>query len=263
MGARLRLLVSGAGGRMGRAIAHLTDGDDEIELLGGIGRQQFGGTGKGEAEIVALEEAGDMIARADVVIDFSAPPFLRDLLQTHGSALETRALVVGTTGLGAVEEELLDIRARSGPVVTAANFSVGLNVLLSLVQQASSSLGAYDVEIVEAHHRMKEDAPSGTALALGSAVARGRSIDLEGVRKDGRSGRAGPRPDGEVGFHALRGGGVVGDHQVHFLGDLDRIEISHVAMDRSIFAAGALQAARWAAGRDAGRYSMQDVLGIA
>lgn len=248
---------------MGRSITRLAHGDDEIELLGGIGRHHSHGGGDGGPEIVALENAGDLIARADVLIDFSAPPFLRELLHTYGQSLEGRALVVGTTGLGEVEDDLLDRRSASGPVITAANFSVGLNVLLSLVRQSSTALEGYDVEIVEAHHRMKEDAPSGTALALGSAVAEGRGVELAAVRQDGRSGRPGRRPEGEIGFHALRGGGVVGDHQVHFLGEMERIQISHATTDRSIFAAGSLRAARWAAGRAAGRYSMRDVLGIA
>jgi 4-hydroxy-tetrahydrodipicolinate reductase len=137
-----------------------------------------------------------------------------------------------------------------------------VNVLLSLVRDAARALEGYDVEIVEAHHRRKEDAPSGTALALGEAVADGRGLTLDRVRRDGRSGRPGPRPDGEIGFHAVRGGQVVGDHEVLFLGEMERVELVHRASDRTLFAAGALRAARWLSGRPAGRYTMLDVLGI-
>jgi 4-hydroxy-tetrahydrodipicolinate reductase len=249
---------------MGRALASLAGEDPEIELIGGIGREaDDSGEEPGYPGIVAVSDAAELIGTADVIIDFSAPAFLRALLEEHDEAFGSRGLVVGTTGLGDEEERLLAERAKAGPVVTAANFSVGVNVLLSLVRQASAALSGFDVEIVEAHHRRKEDAPSGTALALGNAVAAGRSVELESVRRDGRSGRPGPRPEGEIGFHALRGGDVIGDHQVLFLGGMERIEIAHSASDRAVFAAGALRAAHWAAGRSAGRYSMDDVLGFA
>jgi 4-hydroxy-tetrahydrodipicolinate reductase len=263
MPASLRVLVSGAGGRMGRALAALAGDDPEIELVGGIGRDAADPEeNDGYPVIVAPSGAAGLIGKADVVIDFSAPTFLRALLEEHGDAFAARALVVGTTGLGDAEERLLAARATEGPVVIAANFSVGVNVLLSLVRQASAALSGFDAEIVEAHHRRKEDAPSGTALALGRAVAAGRGVELQSVRRDGRSGRPGPRPEGEIGFHALRGGDVIGDHQVLFLGEMERIEIAHRASDRAVFAAGALRAARWAAGRPEGRYSMDDVLGF-
>jgi 4-hydroxy-tetrahydrodipicolinate reductase len=248
---------------MGRALAVLAGDDPQIELIGGIGRDGADpGETSGYPRIVPGSEAAGLVGEAEVIIDFSAPVFLRALLEEHGETLGSRALIVGTTGLGEAEERLLAERARSGPVVTAANFSVGVNVLLSLVRQASTALSDFDVEIVEAHHRRKEDAPSGTALALGHAVAAGRGVDLDTVRRDGRSGRPGPRPEGEIGFHALRGGDVIGDHQVLFLGKMERIEIAHRAADRAVFAAGALRAARWAAERPAGRYSMDDVLGF-
>jgi 4-hydroxy-tetrahydrodipicolinate reductase len=263
MPASLRVLVSGAGGRMGRALASLAADDPEFELIGGIGRDAGDSReAAGYPEIVAVSNAAELIGRADVVIDFSAPAFLRSLLENHEEAFGSRGLVVGTTGLGDQEERLLAERAKLGPVVTAANFSVGVNVLLTLVRQVSTALSEFDVEIVEAHHRRKEDAPSGTALALGNAVAAGRGVELESVRRDGRSGRPGPRPEGEIGFHALRGGDVIGDHQVLFYGEMERIEIAHRASDRAVFAAGALRAARWVAGRPAGGYSMADVLGF-
>jgi 4-hydroxy-tetrahydrodipicolinate reductase len=255
----LRVVVSGATGRMGRTLARLIADDDALELRGGIDRQGAAG-GDG---VRPLEEAGPLIRDCDAVIDFSAPEFLRRLLSDHSDALRGRALVVGTTGLGEAEERLLDALAAHSTVLTASNFSIGVNVLLALAERAARALGPeYDVEIVESHHRRKEDAPSGTALSLGEAVARGREVDLQAQRRDGRSGRPGARPRGEIGFHAVRGGDVVGEHQVLFLGDLDRIELVHRASDRALFAAGALHAARLLKGRPAGRFSLPDLLGL-
>lgn len=255
----LRVVVSGATGRMGRTLARLISEDEGLELRGGLDRQ---GAEAGEG-VRSLEEADALLRECDAVIDFSAPEFLRRLLTEHGEALRGRALVVGTTGLGEAEERLLDSLAEHSPVLTASNFSIGVNVLLALVERAARALGPeYDVEIVEAHHRRKEDAPSGTALSLGEAVARGREVELQAQRRDGRSGRPGARPRGEIGFHAVRGGDVVGEHQVLFLGDLDRIELVHRASDRALFAAGALHAARLLRGRTAGRFSLPDLLGL-
>ena len=260
----LRVAICGASGRMGRTLARLVRENPGLRLAGGIDR---GGAPSmeeiGYPQVVEIDDAGAVIGSADVVVDFSAPEFLRRLVATHAGALRGRALVVGTTGLDAGDEALLDELAGSSPVLTATNFSVGVNVLLSLVERAARALGPdYDVEIVEAHHRRKEDAPSGTALSLGEAVARGREVELGSVRRDGRSGRPGARPAGEIGFHAVRGGDVVGDHQVLFLGDLDRVELVHRASDRGLFAAGALRAARWLCGRPEGRYTMRDVLDL-
>lgn len=257
----LAVIVSGADGRMGRTLRRLIRDDDGLELIAGIDREEV--EAPGDARIRRVEDAGDAVAAADVIIDFSAPAFLRSLLEAHGDALAGTALLVGTTGLDASDEALLDRVAAASPVLVAANFSVAVNLLLVLAEQAARALdGQYDIEVVEAHHRRKEDAPSGTALALGEAVARGRGVELAAVRRDGRSGRPGARPNGEIGFHALRGGSVVGHHDVHFLGDLDSLTLTHHADDRSLFAAGALRAARWLAGREPGRYSMRDVLGL-
>jgi 4-hydroxy-tetrahydrodipicolinate reductase len=263
MAHRVRVVVSGATGRMGREIGRLAAGGAEVEIAAGIAPDEH--TGEAPAGYPTLVPAGEAVRAlrdADVWIDFSAPGFLRRLLEGAGESGDW-ALVVGTTGLGAEEEALLERHAGVRPVLTAANFSVGVNVLLSLVRQAAAALEGYDAEIVEAHHRRKEDAPSGTALALGEALAEGRGVRLDEVRRDGRSGRPGARPAGEIGFHALRGGEVVGDHHVHFLGELDRLELVHRAGDRALFAAGALRAARWLSGRPAGRYEMRDVLGLA
>jgi 4-hydroxy-tetrahydrodipicolinate reductase len=260
------LVVSGATGRMGRALGRLIADADDLRALGGIAPSRRGEepTDTGYPAIVAVADAGDLVARSDVVIDFSEPEQLRRILAEHGEALHGRALVVGTTGLDAQLESGLDQLAATAAVLSAPNFGVGVNLLLGLVEKAARALAArhYDVEIIEAHHARKEDAPSGTALALGRAVAVGRAEDLERIRRDGRSGRTGARPAGEIGFHALRGGEVVGEHAVHFLGARERIVISHAAQSRDLFADGALVAARWLARRDPGRDTMADVLGL-
>jgi 4-hydroxy-tetrahydrodipicolinate reductase len=205
--------------------------------------------------------AGALVAESDVVIDFSSPAALRELLVTAGSSLAGRALVVGTTGLGEREQALLEEVSLHSPVVVAANYSIGVNLLLQLVQAAARVLSEerFDIEVVEAHHRRKVDAPSGTALARCGCAA--RAALLETVRRDGRW-QVGARPAGEIGIHSVRGGGVVGEHRVHFLGESERLELTHIASDRGLFAEGALLAARWAAGRAPGRYRMSDVLGF-
>jgi 4-hydroxy-tetrahydrodipicolinate reductase len=263
MAAPVRVLLCGATGRMGRTLAALAADDPAFEIVGGIGSEAEGGAANGFPLRPSPEDAGDLARAADAVIDFSAPELLHRLLETQGQALAGRALVVGTTGLGADEERLLEAQAKSSAVLTAANFSVGVNLLVALAERTARVLGeGYDVEIVEAHHRRKADAPSGTALALGEAVVRGRGVALGGVRVDGRSGRPGARPAGEIGFHALRGGDVIGEHTVMYIGERERVELTHRAADRALFAEGALRAAGWLAGRPAGRYSMRDVLGL-
>jgi 4-hydroxy-tetrahydrodipicolinate reductase len=259
----VRIVLSGATGRMGQTLAGLIADDDATSLLGGIGRMPERGCDIGCAIVETPETAGPWMREADVVIDFSAPELLARLLEMHGDALAGKALVVGTTGLGEAEQALLARQAERSAVLQAANFSVGVNLLVALAEQAASVLGdAYDVEIVEAHHRRKVDAPSGTALALGEAVARGRGVALADVRVDGRSGRPGERPRGEVGFHSVRGGDIVGEHSVMLIGERERIELGHVAQDRALFAEGALRAARWMAGQAPGTYTMRDVLGL-
>lgn len=265
MAAPVRVAVSGATGRMGRSVTRLAGRTSGIELAGGVaGRAGVDRGGEADhEELVALPDAGALLEAADVVIDFSAPSFLRSLLETHGGVLRGTPLVVGTTGLGAAEQRLLEEHSAHAPLLVAANFSVAVTVLLDLVERAARALPDYEVEIVEAHHRRKEDAPSGTALALGEAIAAARGTALAATRRDGRSGRTGARRAGEIGFHALRGGEVVGEHQVMLLGDADRLELVHRAADRSLFAAGALQAARWLVAREPGRYSMRQVVGLA
>lgn len=245
---------------MGRAVAQQAEGREGVSIVGGLDRSPD------DIDAVfpvnSLDDACQVLGDCDVIIDFSAPEFLRDLLKSVDGRSDV-ALVIGTTGLGTEEEKLIDAHAENAPVLTAANFSAGVNVLLSLVEDAARVLNpGYDIEIVETHHRRKEDAPSGTALALGRAAAAGREVDLDDVRTDGRSGRPGARTDAEIGMHALRGGDVIGDHTVHLIGDFERIELTHRASDRGLFADGALRAAEWIRGRDPGRYTMRQVLGL-
>lgn len=259
----VKVVLSGATGRMGQTLGGLIRDDAGVELIGGIGKMPEPACEIGCAVVETPETAGAWIRDADVVIDFSAPELLRRIVQMHGDALAGKALVIGTTGLGDEERQMLDAASQRTAVLVAANFSVGVNLLVALAEQAAAVLGDdYDVEIVEAHHRRKVDAPSGTALALGEAVARGRGVDLASVRVDGRSGHPGARPRGEVGFHSLRGGDVVGEHRVYLIGDRERVELAHLAQDRALFAEGALRAAKWIAGKPAGTYTMRDVLGI-
>lgn len=262
----LDFVVSGATGRMGQALARLIQEAEDLRALGGIARHapEEGAPAVGYPEIRPVAEARELVRRAEVVIDFSAPDQLSALLDHCSESLAGRALLVGTTGLDEAIEARLQELAGAAAVLVAPNFSVGVNLLLGLVERAARALPAdrYDVEVTESHHRRKEDAPSGTALALGEAAARGRGQALESVRRDGRSGRIGPRESGEIGFHALRGGDVAGEHTVHLLGDRERIALSHSALSRDLFAEGALLAARWIATREPGRYTMEDVLGL-
>jgi 4-hydroxy-tetrahydrodipicolinate reductase len=261
----LDLVVSGATGHMGRTLGRLIDEAGDLRALGGIAPSvpDGGAAALGYPEIVPVGEAAGLVGRADAVIDFSAPDQLAALLVGSWEALAGRALLVGTTGLGESLEQRLDELSGTAAVLVAANFSVGINLLLRLVERAAGALPAdrYDIEVVEAHHRRKEDAPSGTALALGEAAARGRGMPLAEARRDGRTGRTGPRPEAEIGFHAVRGGGVAGEHTVHLLGDRERITLGHIAHGRELFAEGALVACRWMAGREPGRYTMDEVLG--
>lgn len=261
----LDLVVSGATGQMGRTLGRMIEEAEDLRTLGGIARRppDEGSPALGYPEIVPADRAGEMVRRAEVVVDFSAPEQLSALVERYAADLEGRALVVGTTGLDDGLRERLRSLSERAAVLVAANFSVGVNLLLGLVEQAARALPeGYDIEVVETHHRRKKDAPSGTALALGSAAATGRGVDLGESRRDGRSGRVGARTAREIGFHSLRGGGEPGEHIVHFLGDRERIALSHAAAGRDLFAEGALVAARWMAGREPGEYRMADVLGL-
>lgn len=258
------VVICGMRGRMGGALVDLIGERDDMRVTGGVGRTSGAGGAGGALPVMPPAAARELLHAADVVLDFSSAAGTRALLENAGDALDGRALVSGTTALDAHTQRLLDDLARRAAVLTAANFSLGVNLLALLVERAAVALRPelYDVEIVEAHHAGKVDAPSGTALVLGTAIARGRGRELADVRCDGRRGSSGARAKGEVGFHAVRGGGTIGDHSVLFLGARERLELRHEALDRALFAEGALAAARWIAGRGTGRYSMSDVLGL-
>jgi 4-hydroxy-tetrahydrodipicolinate reductase len=213
------------------------------------------------ARIDVGEELDAVIEKGDVLVDFTSPDatlaFAR-LCAKHG-----KAMVIGTTGHGARERaELLEICAKI-PVVWSANYSTGVNALFWLTEKAAEILGpGYDLEIVEMHHRMKKDAPSGTARTLGEILAKARQQQLEKVARHGRAGLVGARTPAEIGMHSMRGGDVVGDHTVIFATNGERLELTHKASSRETFAGGALRAAQWVAGQAPGRYDMQDVLGL-
>lgn len=265
-----RVAVHGAGGRMGRGVIECVCADPDAELVGAIEREghpllgKDAGLAAGRSEplgVPIVAAAARALERAEVVIDFSEPVAARVLLQ-H-CATRGLAAVVGTTGLdaeaGAAVEKLAEVAA----VVCAPNFSVGVNVLWALSAQAVRMLGTdYDIEVVELHHKHKTDAPSGTALELVRVVADVRGLDPEWAAVSGRSGQTGARGAEEIGVHSLRGGDVVGDHTLVLVGPGERLELTHRAHTRDIFARGALRAAHWTLGRAPGLYGMGDVLGL-
>jgi len=260
----IRLAVLGATGRMGRMVVAETLAAPDLTLVAAIAADHAGEdagrlAGSNDAGVIVSPVAAGCFADAEVVVDFSTPEGLGGALPHLGDV----ALVTGTTGLGTEETARLAAHAAVAPVLSAPNFSTGVNLLLDLVRRAAKALPDYDIEVVEAHHRHKVDAPSGTALALARAAAHARGTDLEGRAVFGRSGRTGPRETGAIGVHALRMGDVVGEHQVWLAGRGDRVLLGHVATSRTTFTEGALRAARWIRGRPPGRYDMRDVLGLA
>lgn len=267
---QLGIGIVGCAGRMGRMVTRVVEATDGCRLAGGtecegsaaIGRDLGELAGIGAKGLTVGDDPAALFAAADAVIDFTTPAAL---LVHAGLAGETRTIyVVGTTGLAAEHEAALAAAASETAVMQAANMSLGVNLLLALVEQVSGALGPdYDIEILEMHHRHKVDAPSGTALALGRAAAAGRGVALERVAQKVRDGVTGPRRAGDIGFATLRGGDVAGEHSVIFAGEGERLELTHRAGTREIFARGAVRAALWCRGKPAGRYAMRDVLGLA
>lgn len=268
-----RVLILGAAGRMGQAvIRQLAAGTvPGLELAAAVDRPnhplvgQDAGTAAGARVLgipirASLDEA--LTLALHVAVDFSVPAATAAAAARLAAA--GVAWVVGTTGLGEAEQKALDKAAEKIPVVVAANMSLGVNLLFALVEQAARALAGrgYDCEIIERHHRRKKDAPSGTALFLGEAAARGFGWRLPEVAIHGRFGLAGERPGTQIGFHAVRGGDIVGDHTVLFAAEGECLELSHRATTRDTFAVGALRAAAWLPGRPPGRYQMRDVLGL-
>jgi 4-hydroxy-tetrahydrodipicolinate reductase len=237
--------IIGSAGRMGQTIAAVME-DSAHQLTGGVD---------------AGEDVAALADRSDVLVDFSAPKALEGNL--HAAVGAGIPLVIGTTGLADSHHRAVDNAARVVPILQTGNTSLGVTLLAHLVKEAASRLGSeWDIEIVEMHHRHKVDAPSGTALLLGEAAAEGRGIDIAEYTESGRNGHTGARKEGAIGFAALRGGTVAGEHSVILAGEQERLTLAHSAENRMIFARGAVKAAGWLIGRPAGRYTMQDVLGL-
>jgi 4-hydroxy-tetrahydrodipicolinate reductase len=252
----IKIAILGAGGRMGRALTAA------VEHAGNplIGQDAAVLAGLPPAGI-AIGDDPAAIVGSTVAIGFTTP--LSTVEHVKIAAAKGVAMVVGTTGLTKTDEDALREAAKTIPIVYAANYSVGVVLLTDLVQRAAAGLGdEFDIEIVETHHKHKADAPSGTALALGRAAAAGRRVELEAVAVRGRDGITGARDKGAIGFASLRGGDVPGDHTVLFAGDGERLELTHKAGGRQIFATGAVRAALWVADKPPGLYSMRDVLGL-
>ncbi|MHB8886355.1 MAG: 4-hydroxy-tetrahydrodipicolinate reductase [Methylovirgula sp.] len=266
----LRLIVAGAAGRMGRVLIDLITHTEGVTLAGALvgGESKFLGqdagtlAGCGPLGVAVSSDPLGCVIAADGIIDFSSP---RASVELAALAAQARiAHVIGTTGFSNDDLKAISAAARHAAIVRSGNMSLGVNLLAGLVEKAARTLGIdFDIEIAEMHHRMKVDAPSGTALLLGAAAARGRGVDLEENSVRSRDGHTGARVPGSIGFASLRGGTVVGDHMVVFAGQGERLELAHRAEDRGIFARGALHAAVWAQGRKPGLYSMADVLGLA
>jgi 4-hydroxy-tetrahydrodipicolinate reductase len=265
----MRLVVAGAAGRMGRmlvkAIAE-TDGcklTGALERQGSISRGEDAGllAGVGKLSVLISDDADAALAEADGLLDFTAPAATVDFAARAAAAGLVH--VVGTTGLSDADFAKLREAAQRARLVQSGNMSLGVNLLAGLVRKVAQTLGEdFDIEVLEMHHRMKVDAPSGTALLLGEAAAAGRNIALNERAVRSRDGHTGARRGGDIGFATLRGGSVVGEHSVIFAGQGERIELTHRAEDRGIFARGAVRAALWAHGKAPGYYSMADVLGL-
>jgi 4-hydroxy-tetrahydrodipicolinate reductase len=259
----------GADGRMGQAILGCLAESANFELTGAVTRIGDSTLGRDAGENAGLAAVGvpltddraQALHGAQVAIDFTLPAALEANLKACTES--GTALVIGTTGLAAKHQKLLEQASRQIPIVYGRNMSIGMNVFIHYVAQAAGALGDdYDVEIHEAHHRHKVDAPSGTALALGEAVARARGRRLDELAVRTRDGQIGPRVPGTIGFSVVRGGSIVGDHKVMFIAADEQLEFRHRAADRRAFALGALRAAQWLAGRAPGLYSMADVLDL-
>lgn len=263
-----RIGILGAGGRMGRILIQAVQ-QAGYTLAAAIERPESSLIGSDAGELAGIGRLGvavtgslsEALAHCDVVIDFTAPAATEQHLQLCRAA--GVAMVIGTTGMNDVQKQLLNDSAQHTPVVYAANYSVGVNVSIQLLELAAKAFGdTVDIEIIEAHHRHKVDAPSGTALMMGEAVADALGRNLKEVAVYGREGYTGPRERQTIGFETIRGGDIVGEHTVMFIGEGERVEVTHKATNRMNFAAGAVRAAAWVVGRQAGKYDMKDVLGF-
>jgi 4-hydroxy-tetrahydrodipicolinate reductase len=266
---QLRIIVAGAGGRMGAANIAAIAAHGGVELVGALDRTGSAALGKDAGTLTGIEplgvpvtdDAAPLLEKADAIIDFTAPSASVALAKL--AAEKGLIHIIGTTGCSEADDAAIAEAGSAGArVVKSGNFSPGMVALAVLVEKAARALADYDVEILEMHHNKKVDAPSGTALMLGEAAARGRNISLKDHSVRVRDGHTGPREAGTIGFATLRGGNVIGDHMVILAGPSERIELNHRAQDRTIYANGAIRAALWAAGQQPGLYSMADVLGL-
>ena len=264
----LKVAIAGAGGRMGHVLIEAVLAADDLRLAGALdiagspalGQDAGAALGKGTGVTVTADLRA-ALAGADVLIDFTRPEGTLAHLAVC-RALGVR-MVIGTTGLAPAQRATIESAAQDLAIVLAPNMSVGVNVMLALVEQAARALGeGYDLEVVEAHHRHKVDAPSGTALALGAALARARGVDLASHGVFARHGHTGERPPGSIGFATVRGGDIIGEHTVLYCGTGERIEISHKSASRANYAEGSLRAARFVARQPRGLFGMADVLGL-
>src|SRR6201990_3404531 len=265
----MRLIVAGAGGRMGRALTRVISETPGAALAGALEAPDSELLGKDAAGLAGLPANGvllsadlwSMSAKADGILDFTVPA--ATIANVAIAAERGLVHVIGTTGLSSSDDAVIKSVTSRAIVVQSGNMSLGVNLLAALVKRVAQSLDeGFDIEIVEMHHRAKIDAPSGTALLLGAAAAAGRQIVLDQHAARGRDGITGARRSGDIGFASLRGGTVTGEHSVIFAGAMERIELTHKAEDRTMFAQGAVKAALWAHGKKPGMYSMADVLGL-
>lgn len=265
-----RIGVVGCGGRMGQMITAAIIGSQSSTLAGGTESSGHPAIGRDPAHLVGGEGSGTQIfddpailfEHSDVIVDFTVPA----VTARHVAfAKKTKTpLVIGTTGMSEEQQEAIEKAAESVAILQAANMSLGVNIMLGVTRKLAALLDeAYDIEILEMHHRHKVDAPSGTALALGREAARGRNVALSETGVFAREGQTGARPEGAIGFATLRGGDVAGEHTVMFAGPDERLELTHKASSRTVFARGAVHAAEWIVGRPPGLYAMADVLGLA
>ncbi len=265
----LKLAIAGAGGRMGRVLTRIVNETAGCTVAGGleakgsklVGYDMGGLSGIGALNVLISDDAEQVLSEADGIIDFTVPAATLALVSY--TARLKKIHVIGTTGIDAAGDAHILEAAKSTTIMKTGNYSLGVNILASLVKKVAAALGEeFDIEILEMHHRHKIDAPSGTALLLGQAAADGRKINLTQHSVRSRDGHTGARVAGDIGFATLRGGSVVGDHTVMFAGAAERIELSHKAESRDIFAYGAVKAALWCKDKEPGLYNMNDILGL-
>ena len=265
----MKLAIAGAAGRMGRVLARIIHETAGAELAGGLeakGSPDVGGdigelAGLGALGVTISDDPLELFTRIDGVVDFTVPAASLALAEISAQARIVH--VIGTTGIDEAGEAKIRAASRHARIVKSGNMSLGVNLLAAMVRKVAAALGEdFDIEVLEMHHKHKIDAPSGTALLLGQAAAAGRNLDLKSRSVRSRDGHTGARPAGDIGFATLRGGSVVGEHTVMFAGPAERIELTHKAESRDIFARGAVRAALWAMDKKPGLYSMTDVLGL-